>query len=711
MDILVVDDHQATALAICGTLEDFGHTVTIVYNAHDALKRLDAGHFSVVITDWVMPGMDGLDLCREIRKSGREYVYTVLVTVKSSADDRLAALAAGADDFLIKPVDSGDLVTRLQMAERILAMKQELRDGSTRIKRLSGAMEQQSTLLGNILLSEGGLTANQLVDALDVQAATGRSLYDVLRENGMVSSEQLARARGVQIDMPYVDVRKENPDPFVLAMVSPEVALRCQVLPLSIRNDALADATRLTIAMADPWNIETIDEIQRNAHCRVETVLASDAGLKAAIDRAYRPTLPDITMGVVEVTAAGPTELVDFTEVVRLDDEASIVRFVDSLLTDAIGQRASAIHLEPHRVDFDILHRIDGRLRAIRTAPRQFLDAAISRIKTMAKIDIPERRFPQEGRGVLEFEDRRIDLRVSTLPTQFGERLVIRLLETNDASLMLDRLGFSAANILAFEELIHRQSGLILVTGPEDSGRSTTLYAALNEIRKRSEGDSRDKKNIITCEDPMEGEIAGVSQSNIHESAGLTFARQLRAILRQEPDVVLVGEIRDAETAEIALRAASTGQLVLSTLHCNDAAGAVSRLLDMGTASFVIASGLSGIVSQRLVRRLCPHCRRPASLDQTQRSLWQATLGSARPDFVIYEAAGCQECDHVGYHGRLAIHEILVNDDRICRLIMDRAEIDVVRQQAIERGMIPMELDGLDKVKQGVTTVGEVRWG
>ena len=439
----------------------------------------------------------------------------------------------------------------------------------------------------------------------------------------------------------------------------------------------------------------------------------SENGLQAALERAYQSSRNDAHSSEMSETielasldsldlAVPDAEELDLGDHVRQGEQAPVIRFVNTLFSEAVRRRTSDIHIEPRKKDFLIRYRVDGQLQTIKTVPRNLLAATVSRIKILAEMDIAERRLPLDGRIAMRVEGKNIDLRVSTLPTQYGERVVMRILDRSTASMSLDELGFSAHNLLAFNSLIRKPHGIILVTGPTGSGKTTTLYAALNALRSPT-------TNIITCEDPVEYELEGISQSNVNERAGLTFARQLRAILRQDPDVVLVGEIRDAETAEIAFRAALTGHLVLSTLHCNEAAGAVSRLLDMGVAPFLIASTVAGVVAQRLVRRLCPHCRRESVPDTDTLAIYRSLGGELGQGEPLWEAPGCPKCDGKGTRGRVAVHEVLVSNTRINRLTMEAAETHVLREAAIENGMIPMIGDGLDKLRSGLTLLDDVQ--
>ncbi len=567
--------------------------------------------------------------------------------------------------------------------------------------------------LGDILIEQGIATEDQIRHALETQASSGHRLGTVLIGNGWATEEQITEARSVQLDVGYVNITQQAPDPLAVALVPLEIAQRYLLLPLSMEDSADGQPGRLHLAMVDPWDIEATDWVQRETRRRIEPLLASETGLLAALERAYQSSQNDAHSSAMSETielanldaldlAVPAAEELDLADTIRQGEQAPVIRFVNTLFSEAVRRRTSDIHIEPREKDFLIRYRVDGQLQTIKTVPRSLLAATVSRIKILAEMDIAERRLPLDGRISMRVEGKNIDLRVSTLPTQYGERVVMRILDRSSASMSLGELGFSPHNLLSFNSLIRKPHGIILVTGPTGSGKTTTLYAALNALRSPA-------TNIITCEDPVEYELEGISQSNVNERAGLTFARQLRAILRQDPDVVLVGEIRDAETAEIAFRAALTGHLVLSTLHCNEAAGAVSRLLDMGVAPFLIASTVAGVVAQRLVRRLCPHCRIEVIPDPDTLAMYRALGGDAAPGTTLWQGPGCPKCDGNGTRGRVAVHEVLVTNTRFNRLTMEAAETHILREAAIENGMIPMIGDGLEKLRAGLTTLDDVQ--
>jgi type IV pilus assembly protein PilB len=737
MKILIAEDDSTSALVLRKSLEKLGHDVTVASDGMTAWNLLRGGggggkdpgtpQFEVLVSDWMMPEMDGLDLLRRIRgtagsgasgekaASGNGYLYVILLTAKGMPEDRLCALEAGADDFLVKPLDQGDLIARLEVARRILAFQQDAAARTSRVEHLEKQLQRQAQAVGEILISQGSITSAQLRHALDQVARTGQELGPILIANGWATDEDMTLARSVQIDVPFVMLSRETPDQGALDLVPFEVAEKHQMLPLSYRSDGV-----LRLAVVDPWNIEGIDTIQSLVNCRVEPLLTSDTAMAAALKQAYRDTERrrrdarlsasferQNSISLLDGSSAS-SDVMYRSEDVDTDsgnadvDEAPIIGLINTLLSDGVRQGASDIHIEPYKHDFEIRYRIDGDMHVIKTLPRASLPATIGRIKIMAEMDIAERRLPQDGRIALKVGGKGVDLRVSSLPTQFGERLVLRVLDRSASQRTLDELGFAPSNRQRFDELIRHPHGIVLVTGPTGSGKTTTLYAALNALRSPS-------TNILTCEDPVEYELDRVGQSNINPKAGLTFAMQLKAILRQDPDVILVGEIRDAETAEIAFRAALTGHLVLSTLHCNEAVAAPTRLIEMGVPPFLISAALIGVVAQRLVKRLCPDCRREVSLTPDRQEYLRAISGRAPKTDTMFAPVGCEACNQTGMRGRFGVHEVLALNERMQTAIVREENTRVLRDLATEAGMTYMFHDGVEKAIQGLTTLEEVQ--
>jgi type II secretory ATPase GspE/PulE/Tfp pilus assembly ATPase PilB-like protein len=638
-----------------------------------------------------------------------------LIAAVDEPELRTSSLEAGADDFLIVPFGLTELRAKLKIASTIVRAHNEgpsvRQTGSTAADSSDGHRPEP---LGSILVSLGLIDPETLRNALAEQAKTGERLGRILQSNNWATEEDVTRARSIQLEVPYCNVLEEETDPYLLSQVPHNTAKRYQMLPLPADRNAPSRDGRPRVAMVNPGDIEAIDLLQHRLKSRIDPLLASPEGVRAAIEKAYRYAENKEEHsslqghGTVVVANAEDEDFVsddvDIAEEMRRSDEAPVVAFVNSVLTDAVRRRASDIHIEPRKKDFQILYRMDGQLQPVRTASKQFFAATISRLKIMAELDISERRLPQDGRIAVKVEDRPIDLRVSTLPTQYGERVVLRILDRSGNTLELSRVGLSTEDMATFKSLLQKPHGLVLVTGPTGSGKTTTLYAALNAIKEMATNGGTGRRNIITCEDPIEYELEGISQSAVHEKAGLTFAKQLRAILRQDPDVVLVGEIRDAETAEIAFRAALTGHLVLSTLHCNEAAGAISRLMDMGLPPYLIASALSGVIAQRLARRLCPNCREKY---RPEDNLLEA-VSPFTDTTEFYRPIGCSQCDGTGTKGRTSVHEIMIVDTKIRHLIKEAADTSTVRKAAVAAGMNTLIDSGLRKAAGGEASLDEI---
>ncbi len=546
--------------------------------------------------------------------------------------------------------------------------------------------------LGEILVDLGYISYLQLEEALQLQQREGGMLGQILVQLGYIDADQLAEAQAEQYDVGYEKIIPESAQPDAVAKVALAMAKSLKVLPLRIEDG------KLIVAMENPLDVDAVDVLQRHTGMYVKVVYTNPEDLARALDFHYGGATPDaesLDDAISKISVASDEESENLEDLRRAVEDAPVVRIVNMLIVEAINGRASDIHLEPRRTHLEVRYRIDGELQHVRNIPRNLTAACISRIKVMADMDIAERRIPQDGRITIRVESKQIDLRVSTLPIQYGERVVLRILDRDRSLLKLDELSFSPHNLSSLRQLLHQPNGFILVTGPTGSGKTTTLYAALREVQSVS-------RSIITCEDPIEYELEGINQSNVNEKAGLTFAAQLRAILRQDPDVVLVGEIRDQETAEIACRAAMTGHLVLSTLHTNDAVSAIPRLMDMGVEPFLISSALAGVIAQRLVRVICPHCKQ-----EYEPSLAELQL-IGRPVERLYRGAGCSACGGRGYQGRISVHEVLVVDEEIRTMTIERVPSSCLLEAALRKGMVPMSHDGIEKAVQGITTLEEV---
>jgi type IV pilus assembly protein PilB len=545
-----------------------------------------------------------------------------------------------------------------------------------------------------ILILHGHLPI-ELLDSVTSEATADEQTVRELLDAGVISSTQLAKARAAQANIAFVELVDYPVDRNAISLVPASICRRHEVLPI-----ALSDG-RITLAMADPGNVFAIDDVRAAAHMQVVPVVAERPDLLTAIDRYLRADdeLSDLTSTLEEENA--PTDSFTSSIAESSDDDAPIVRFVNLVVSQAIQDHASDIHIEPAEHGMRVRYRIDGVLHEMQSAPKSVQNGVISRLKIMSDIDIAERRKPQDGRMSVNYGGRQIDLRVATLPTVWGEKVVMRILDNTNTSMDLRDLALLERNYEAYKTSYSKPYGMILVTGPTGSGKSTTLYTTLNAV-------ARPEVNVITVEDPVEYRMAGINQVQVNPKAGLTFASALRSILRSDPDVVLLGEIRDHETAQIAIEASLTGHLVLSTLHTNDAPSAITRLTEMDIEPFLVGSALDCVVAQRLARRLCDRCKRPAhhSADDLQRLKIGFDPSQGLP--VIYEPAGCQSCSNTGYRGRIAVHEVMTVSEEIERLAVARASSIEIGRAAREQGMLTLREDGWEKAKLGLTSVEEI---
>jgi len=546
--------------------------------------------------------------------------------------------------------------------------------------------------LGEILIAEGVLTEQQLMEAIDEQRSRGQTLGRTLVERGVISEPQLVRALSQQVGMEFVELGNYPVDRAAVSMVPEAMCRRHTALPIG-----LADGT-IKVAMSNPANVMALDDIQAVTRMHVVPVVATHDDVLAAIDRYCRSDaeLQDLQGEIGD--DPGELDLASMGSVI--EDDAPIVRFVNLIISQAIQDRASDIHIEPAENHVRIRYRIDGVLHEMQRAPKATQNGMISRIKIVSDIDIAERRKPQDGRLSVTHQGRKVDLRVATLPTVWGEKVVMRILDNATATMELEDLGLSEANSKLFEQSYSRPYGMILVTGPTGSGKSTTLYATLNQI-------ARPEINVITVEDPVEYRIPGINQVQVNPKAGMTFAAALRSILRADPDVVLVGEIRDGETAQIAIEAALTGHLVLSTLHTNDAPSAITRLTEMDIEPFLVGSAIDCVVAQRLARRLCTKCREEREIDATAIPERLRTELMA-PKVKLWFPVGCSHCSQTGYRGRLALHEVMVVNEEIERLAVTRASSSEIAREAAKAGMQSLLMDGWAKVHDGLTSLEEL---
>ena len=553
--------------------------------------------------------------------------------------------------------------------------------------------------LGELLLRRALITQDQLVKAVTEQQQQGGILAAHLVRLGFVTEDQLVSHLQREYRLPVIDPTAFDINTDGLQIVPQLIAQKHVVMPVSLTGSTL------TLAMADPSNLVCVNEVKFLTGYDVKTVLAPVSALKKAIDRFYDnvSTSADVLSKLESenVELVRDEEKIDLKELERATEEAPVVKLVNALLTDAIKRRASDIHVEPFEKMMRVRFRVDGVLYEIMKPPLKLKAAVTSRMKVMAQLDIAERRLPQDGRIKLKLPDgKEMDFRVSVLPTLFGEKIVLRLLDKSNLQLDMTKLGFEERALTLFKEAISKPHGMILVTGPTGSGKTTTLYSALSELNRITD-------NISTAEDPVEFNLVGINQVQIHEEIGLTFAAALRAFLRQDPDIIMVGEVRDFETAEIGIKAALTGHLVLSTLHTNDAPSTINRLLNMGVEPFLVASSVNLIVAQRLARVICPMCKAPAEYPRD--ALLEVGF---QPDELqalkLQHGAGCSDCGNTGYRGRVALYEVLAVSDELRELVLVGASAMDIKRRAISLGMKTLRASGLSKVAEGVTTIEEI---
>jgi type IV pilus assembly protein PilB len=560
--------------------------------------------------------------------------------------------------------------------------------------------------IGDILVSLGVVTEQQVQDAVEKQSQLRqrKRLGDLLVSMGYITERDRVKALAVQWGVPFAQLADLEISPQAARVITAEVARRFKVVPISI------EGKKLTLAMKNPLDIFAIDEIRLISGLDVEPIIATEQDILNTINLVYRANQSETPQAVfeliegldaaAEITIAGTDsdEDINIDELKELTQDSPIVQLANMIVTRAIEEGASDIHLEPTKDCLKVRYRIDGILHDVMTIPRRAQFSLISRVKIMSEMDIAEKRAPQDGRFAATIHGGEYDFRVSSLPAIYGEKVVLRILDKSSITVGLDKLGLSPELLPSFRRSCSSTHGIILVTGPTGSGKSTTLYSVLGEV-------SSGEKNILTLEDPVEYELAGITQANVNPRAGLTFATGLRCMLRQDPNIIMVGEIRDKETAVIAVEAALTGHLVLSTLHTNDAPSAVTRLLDMGTEAFLISSSVIGVLAQRLLRTICPKCKEqynpPAEI------LEKISLCEAAACNTFYRGRGCEVCRGTGYKGRMGTFEYMAMSDSIREKVLARESAHVIRQTAIEEGMRTLRDDAVDKISKGLTTIEE----
>ena len=558
--------------------------------------------------------------------------------------------------------------------------------------------DYSNKLLGEILVDQGKIAAEDLKRCLLAQRETKMRIGRQLVTMGFVSEEDVLRALSLQLNLPLITTKEYPTDPVLVEGIQAKFMKQNKFTPISMHDGTLS------IAMFDPLDVSTIEAITMATGLKVSVGIGKEEDILKTVEDLYGSGASSMDRIIDDIAANGEDVIAeDADDIEHLKDmasEAPVIRLVNLIISRAVEYGASDIHFEPFENQFKIRYRIDGILHDVESPPKRLQPAIISRIKIMAKLNIAERRLPQDGRIKLRVMGKEVDFRVSTAPIMLGESVVMRILDRTNVVLDLEKLGFLPDTLRLFDEQIVKPYGMILVTGPTGSGKTTTLYGALEKINSP-------ERKIITVEDPVEYQIQGVNQIQVKSQIGLTFSSGLRSIVRQDPDVILIGEIRDYETAEIAIQSALTGHLVFSTLHTNDAAGAVSRLLEMGAEDYLISSCLIGLLAQRLVRVLCPHCRIPSRPEP--HVLAEMGIDPAENSEVqIYESNGCEKCANTGYRGRTGIYELLPVTDDIKTLILKKSDSGAIKRKAITKGMRTLRQDGWLKVKKGITSVSEV---
>jgi type IV pilus assembly protein PilB len=556
------------------------------------------------------------------------------------------------------------------------------------------AMVKKTKKLGHILVEEGLISPENLERALLEQSRTDQLLGRILIDMKFVKEADLMAALAKQIGFTFVDLSDFTIDPSAASLIPEQVARRYRAIPIG------NEENRLVVAMADPANLFALDDIRTLTGMEVHPVVATAADIEAAT-RKYSHAEQNVQKMATEASEAAGDDDFDAARAAAAVEEGPIVKMVNMLISQALADRASDIHIEPTERDVRIRYRVDGVLHEVMRSPKNIQAGLISRLKVMADINIAERRVPQDGRVGLTVGGKTIDLRLATLPTVYGEKVVIRILDKSAVLLKLHELGFLDVSFQRYQTAFSKPYGAILVTGPTGSGKSTTLYATLNLLNKPD-------KNIITVEDPVEYRLAGINQMQINNRAGLTFVSALRSILRADPDIILIGEVRDRETALIAVESALTGHLVLSTLHTNDAPSALPRLVEMGVETYLVASSIDCVVAQRLARKLCSRCREGYKPDG--RELKEAGFPEAAWDDVteLFRPAGCSACAKTGYKGRVGLYEVMLMTEEIERYVVERASSDEIRRASRRDGMVTLREDGLEKVRLGATSIEEV---
>ena len=711
LKVMVAEDDPVSRMIAVKSVESFGCECVEAKDGLEAWKLYqEDASMDVVLSDWLMPGMDGLELCQRVRGLERQkHTYFVFLTALGDQQHLTDGMEVGADEYLIKPLDRELLRTKLEDAFRAKSLHEHL--GASEGGQDNTPAEQGRALalrtdvqpahgdkVWDLLISNGKINEDQLRHALEVQLERRDELGKVLVSLGYVSHTDLAQAQAARYRLDFIELTESDVDKSIIGLVEQKVLRKHNVMPLRVENN------RLVVAISEPTNIFALEDLTMLSGYPITPVVALEEDITTVHNKLFAIS-EEVSEFLEEASKGSEDQIMDELDLggESLPDEAPIIRLVSAILTQAVGDGASDIHIEPQAREVAVRMRVDGVLRAAMSIPAKLQSGVVARFKIVANLDIAEKRVPQDGRFSVKLGGKRVDLRVASLPTVYGEKIVLRLLDTSNATVELTKLGFARKMYERYEDVFRRPYGTVLVTGPTGSGKSTTLYATLNEL-------NTPEKNIITVEDPVEFRMKGVNQIQTNPRAGLTFASALRSILRADPDVVMIGEIRDLDTAKIAIEAALTGHLVLATLHTNSAPAAVSRLTDMGIEPFLTSSAVDCVIAQRLARRLCENCKVPVEIEREilESMEFPFELLNDGDQLQFHKGVGCDRCGGSGYRGRVGLYELMVLDEEIRSLVLRRASTDEIAHLAERQGMIRLREDGLLKAAQGMTTVEEI---
>ncbi len=684
--ILLIDDEEDIRIMVKDALEGQGYSVVTAESAEDALVKLNSDQINLVLSDIELPGMSGLELLAQLKMTNPN-LPVVIMTGKGYSMDQ--ALLDGADEYISKPFEIRELFKVIE--------KTYLRTMANSMK-YSGEMNEKT--FNNMLVSMGVVEEDQVRKAMTKRQEHEKYLAHTLVRLSYCSEKTIMPLLADHLAVEYLSLKDTEIDQNAVAQVPAKFAHHYKIMPVKL------DGSNIAVATMDPLDVHVLDDMRLLLGFQIKAYLASEEQIMASLKQYYGLGADTVEQMMDE--DVDTMELPDIEET-AIDSEdlaadASIIKFVNQIFLEAYKDRATDIHIEPFENELRIRNRIDGILYEtnVPASIKRFQSAIVSRIKIMANLNIAERRLPQDGRIKLKMKETEMDLRVSTLPTPYGETTNIRLLTANNQLLSLNQLGYGNKELEMLDHIIKKPHGIILVTGPTGSGKSTTLYACLKTINSA-------KMKVITIEDPIEYRMQGVSQIQVLPKIDLTFARALRSMLRHDPDVMMIGEIRDYETAEAAIRAALTGHLVFSTIHTNDAASSITRLIDMGVEPYLVSSSVECVIAQRLVRVICPSCKHPIEFKQVYEKEFRGLPEFDRANAQLYAGEGCEDCKFTGYRGRTVVYEVMIMTDKLREMVVQHVPANVIKEEVIKtQGMLTLRLTGLQKALKGITTVDEV---